>query len=208
MITRERARELRAVIESAVSAYGLDDAAAVAVVELFPQWEVGKTYAIGTRVQHDGKLYECVNAHTAAAEWLKSTRKRDMTSGNSRPALTTHTTPATVLSIMAPCTRALSTAMYGPRTHTRQGGKSSNEGGDIHGLKGRERNRSPPRADMGTARGAGPLSRMRRGRGRGRARGRGDIPRPGVSYPTRKRDRNARLHRRITGGKSVWSTQI
>ena len=131
MITRERARELRAVIESAVSAYGLDDAAAVAVVELFPQWEVGKTYAIGTRVQHDGKLYECVNAHTAAAEWsrrspppfgtrLKSTRKRDMTSGNSRPALTTHTTPATVLSIMAPCTRALSTAMYGPRTHTRQ----------------------------------------------------------------------------------------
>jgi hypothetical protein len=69
MITRERARELRAVIESAVSAYGLDDAAAVAVVELFPQWEVGKTYAIGTRVQHDGKLYECVNAHTAAAEW-------------------------------------------------------------------------------------------------------------------------------------------
>ena len=30
MITRERARELRAVIESAVSAYGLDDAAAVA----------------------------------------------------------------------------------------------------------------------------------------------------------------------------------
>lgn len=56
MITRERARELRAVIESAVSAYGLDDAAAVAVVELFPQWEVGKTYAIGTRVQHDGKL--------------------------------------------------------------------------------------------------------------------------------------------------------
>ena len=31
MITRERARELRAVIESAVSAYGLDDAAAVAV---------------------------------------------------------------------------------------------------------------------------------------------------------------------------------
>lgn len=69
MITRERARELRAVIESAVSAYGLDDAAAVAVVELFHQWEVGKTYAIGTRVQHDGKLYECVNAHTAAAEW-------------------------------------------------------------------------------------------------------------------------------------------
>ena len=76
MITRERARELRAAIESAVSAYGLDDAAAVAVVELFPQWEVGKTYAIGTRVQHDGKLYECVNAHTAAVAAAKPAARR------------------------------------------------------------------------------------------------------------------------------------
>ena len=79
------------------------------------------------------------------------------------------------------------------------------ESGDIHGIKGRERNRSPPLADMGTARGAGPLSRVRRGRGRGRARGRGDIPRPGVPYPPRKRDRDTRLYRRITGGKNVCS---
>ncbi len=69
MITRERARELRAVIEGAVSAYTMDDAAAISVVELFPKWEIGKEYAIGNRVQHEGKLYECVNQHTAAAEW-------------------------------------------------------------------------------------------------------------------------------------------
>lgn len=69
MITREKARELRAVIEGAVSAYPLDDAAAVAVVELFPKWEVGREYTTGQRVQHDGKLYECVNGHTGAAEW-------------------------------------------------------------------------------------------------------------------------------------------
>ena len=69
MITRERARELRAVIESAVSAYNMDDAAALSVAELFPKWETGKEYTIGNRVQHDGKLYECVNSHTSQADW-------------------------------------------------------------------------------------------------------------------------------------------
>lgn len=69
MISRERARQLRAVIESAVAAYGLDDAAALEVVELFPTWQSGKAYALGERVQHGGKLYECVNAHTSAGEW-------------------------------------------------------------------------------------------------------------------------------------------
>ena len=69
MITREKARRLRATIEDAVEAYGLDDAAALEVVELFPAWQAGKEYAIGERVQHEGKLYECVNAHTASNEW-------------------------------------------------------------------------------------------------------------------------------------------
>ena len=39
MITRERARELRAVIEGAVSAYDMEDSEALKVVELFPTWE-------------------------------------------------------------------------------------------------------------------------------------------------------------------------
>ena len=47
MISRERARQLRAVIESAVAAYGLDDAAALEVVELFPTWQPGKAYVLG-----------------------------------------------------------------------------------------------------------------------------------------------------------------
>lgn len=69
MITRERARELRAVIEGAVAAYKMDDAAALSAAELFPKWETGKEYTIGNRVQHDGKLYECVNSHTSQADW-------------------------------------------------------------------------------------------------------------------------------------------
>ena len=76
MITREKARQLRAVIEDAVEAYALDNASALEVVELFPAWQSGKEYAIGARVQYGGKLYECVNAHTASNEWSPPRRHR------------------------------------------------------------------------------------------------------------------------------------
>lgn len=69
MITAERARKLRGVIERGVAALNLPPEEAVEVVELFPEWEIGKAYEAGTRVQHGGSLYECVNAHTSAAEW-------------------------------------------------------------------------------------------------------------------------------------------
>ena len=38
-------------------------------MELFPPWIVGKSYATGDRVQHEGTLYKCVQAHTSQAEW-------------------------------------------------------------------------------------------------------------------------------------------
>ncbi len=69
MITVEKARKLRAVIERSVSAAGLDDETALEAVELFPAWEPGKGYAAGTRVRHNGRLYECATAHTSAEEW-------------------------------------------------------------------------------------------------------------------------------------------
>lgn len=69
MITVEKAKKLRAVIERSVAAAGLDDETALEAVELFPAWEPGKSYAAGTRVRHGGGLYECANAHTSAAEW-------------------------------------------------------------------------------------------------------------------------------------------
>lgn len=69
MITREKARQLRAVIERGVAALDLDDAEAIEVAGLFPAWEPGKQYATGTRVQYAGGLFECVNAHTSAEEW-------------------------------------------------------------------------------------------------------------------------------------------
>ena len=69
MISVEKARKLRAVIERSVSAAGLDDETALEAVELFPAWEPGKDYAAGARVQYGGSLYECAIAHTSAEEW-------------------------------------------------------------------------------------------------------------------------------------------
>lgn len=69
MITPEKARKLRAVIERSVAAAELDDKEALEAVELFPPWEAGKDYAAGTRVQHDGRLFSCVTAHTAQGGW-------------------------------------------------------------------------------------------------------------------------------------------
>lgn len=69
MITVERARKLRAVIERSVSAAGLDDETALEAVELFPAWEPGRAYAAEERVRHGGKLYRCISAHTSQSDW-------------------------------------------------------------------------------------------------------------------------------------------
>lgn len=38
-------------------------------VELFPMWATGTAYAVDDRVQYNGKLYKCLQAHTAQADW-------------------------------------------------------------------------------------------------------------------------------------------
>ena len=67
MITKEKARKLRARIEQASVA--LPDADALDAVELFPAWKVDFTYAVGDRVQDEGTLYKCLQAHTSQATW-------------------------------------------------------------------------------------------------------------------------------------------
>ena len=69
MITVEKAKKLRAIIERAVAALELDNEAALECVELFPAWENGKAYTVETRVQYSGKLYRCVQAHTSQSDW-------------------------------------------------------------------------------------------------------------------------------------------
>ena len=67
MISRERARELRALIEKSVES--LPDTEALDCVTLFPEWAVGVTYVVDERVGYNEKLYRVVQAHTSQANW-------------------------------------------------------------------------------------------------------------------------------------------
>lgn len=66
-MTRNEAVKLRKVIESAVQS--LQDETALQNVMLFPEWETNTAYASGFKVQHDGKLWRCLQAHTAIETW-------------------------------------------------------------------------------------------------------------------------------------------
>ena len=67
-MTRGKAKQLRALIESL--AITLDDTTALTGVELFPAWATDTAYVVGDRVQYNGVLYKCVQAHTSQADWM------------------------------------------------------------------------------------------------------------------------------------------
>ena len=66
-MTREKAYQLRAMIEKA--AVSLDDSDALEAVELFKSWYSGIAYLADERVRYEGKLYRCVQSHTSQADW-------------------------------------------------------------------------------------------------------------------------------------------
>ena len=67
-MTKAEAIAFRRKIEQA-SAW-TDDADALELVELFPKWAFPKAYIVGERVQHNGLLYKCVQAHTSQEDWV------------------------------------------------------------------------------------------------------------------------------------------
>lgn len=67
MTYTERARALRPYIEKA--SVSLADEDALQAVELFPQWVIGRAYAVDERLQYNGVLYRVVQAHTSQADW-------------------------------------------------------------------------------------------------------------------------------------------
>ena len=73
-MTRERALQLRAMIEKA--SVSLPDEDALEAVELFPVWAADTAYAADQRVRYNGSsgtptptLYKCVQGHTSQAGW-------------------------------------------------------------------------------------------------------------------------------------------
>jgi len=67
MITREKARALRRLIEKA--AISLSDSDALNGAELFPRWSNSAVYSTGDRVCYESTLYKCLTAHTAQPTW-------------------------------------------------------------------------------------------------------------------------------------------
>lgn len=65
-MTRGKAKLLRNLIEQL--AITLDDATALTGIELFPMWEL-VSYSVGDRVQYNGTLYKCIQAHTSQTDW-------------------------------------------------------------------------------------------------------------------------------------------
>ena len=66
-MTRAKAKQLRQLIEQL--AVTLDDKTALTGVELFPRWTIDRAYVVGDKVQRNGKLWRCIQAHTSQAGW-------------------------------------------------------------------------------------------------------------------------------------------
>ena len=47
----------------------LTDEMALDYIALYPDWEIGKSLLVGDRVEHEGKLYKVITAHTAQEDW-------------------------------------------------------------------------------------------------------------------------------------------
>lgn len=63
----ENAMKMRPYIEKAAAS--LSDAEALEVPTLFPAWVSGTNYSTDERIEYDGTLYRCVQAHTSQADW-------------------------------------------------------------------------------------------------------------------------------------------
>ena len=71
----ERTRPLTAeevtamLIRQQINGLTVDDNTALRMVEFYPEWSAGQAYTAGYKVQHGGKLWRCVQAHTSQTGW-------------------------------------------------------------------------------------------------------------------------------------------
>lgn len=73
MDKRQAAEQMRRAIQ--MIAGGLTEAQALEVAAIYPEWEAGRSYAVGDILRHgvnsvgDPQLYKVVQAHTSQADW-------------------------------------------------------------------------------------------------------------------------------------------
>lgn len=71
----ERTRPLNAeevtamLIRQQINSLTVDDNTALRMREFYPEWAAGVDYATGYKVQHGGRLWRCVQAHTSQTGW-------------------------------------------------------------------------------------------------------------------------------------------
>ena len=76
--TAERARPLtesevtRLLIAQQINTMTVDDNTALRMLEFYPAWSAEQAYTAGYKVQHGGKLFRCVQAHTSQTGWEPS----------------------------------------------------------------------------------------------------------------------------------------
>lgn len=59
----------RMLIAAQVNTIPVDDQTALRMMEFYPEWESGKEYTAGYKVQYGGQLYKVIAAHTSQADW-------------------------------------------------------------------------------------------------------------------------------------------
>ena len=57
------------LIRQQINTLEVDDTTALRMVEFYPEWAAGQAYTASFKVQHGGKLWRCVQAHTSQAGW-------------------------------------------------------------------------------------------------------------------------------------------
>ena len=73
MDKRQAAEQMRRAIQMITG--GLTEAQALEVAAIYPEWEAGRSYAVGDILRHgvnsvgDPQLYRVVQAHTSQADW-------------------------------------------------------------------------------------------------------------------------------------------
>lgn len=57
------------LIAQQINTLAVDDNTALRMKSYYPEWESGVSYSVGYKVQHNGKLWRVVQAHTAQTGW-------------------------------------------------------------------------------------------------------------------------------------------
>ena len=63
----------RLLIAQQINTLSVDDNIALRMLEFYPEWAAGTAYPAGHKVQRGGKLWRCLQAHTAQTGWEPST---------------------------------------------------------------------------------------------------------------------------------------